>query len=141
MGLIQTEDQLKFSYISIIEGARQMDLISNVPELEQVPEVNSSSDSEDDVPPPLPPPRTESLKKDTEALEVLQNSLNVNDNVQFNGIPSVLETRQLNGYVGSTGSEAEDELEEVSKVALSNAVLKALSTNEVLRKILPANAF
>lgn len=141
MGLIQTEDQLKFSYISIIEGARQMDLISNVPELEQVPEVNSSSDSEDDVPPPLPPPRTESLKKDTEALEVLQNSLNVNDNVQFNGIPSVLETRQLNGYVGSTGSEAEDELEEVSKVALSNAVLKALSTNESSAENSPSNAF
>lgn len=63
MGLIQTDDQLKFSYQAIIEGARQLDLISLVPNLEPaVSEVSCSSDDEE-VPPPLPPPRTESLKK------------------------------------------------------------------------------
>merc|ERR1719277_2689347 len=63
MGLIQTDDQLKFSYQAIIEGARQLGLITIVPSLESdVTEASDSSD-EDDCPPPLPPPRTESLKK------------------------------------------------------------------------------
>jgi len=130
MGLIQTEDQLKFSYLSIIEGARQMKLISNVPELEQVPEVNSSSDeSEDDVPPPLPPPRTESLKKESDALEALQNSVSADEMCQFNGIPSALpETLQQNGLLNS---DLEDDLEtEQVKPAVSNPGIKALATNE-----------
>ena len=47
----------------MLQGARQLDLISLVPNLEPaVSEVSGSSDDED-VPPPLPPPRTESLKK------------------------------------------------------------------------------
>ena len=47
----------------MLQGARQLDLISLVPHLEPaVSEVSGSSDDED-VPPPLPPPRTESLKK------------------------------------------------------------------------------
>ena len=59
----------------MLQGARQLDLISLVPNLEPaVSEVSGSSDDED-VPPPLPPPRTESLKKrssedDSEAGEV-----------------------------------------------------------------------
>lgn len=66
MGLIQTEDQLKFSYQAIIEGARQLGLINLVPSLEtDVAEVSGSSD-EEDVPPPLPPPRTESLRRPAE---------------------------------------------------------------------------
>jgi len=61
MGLIQTDDQLKFSYQAIIEGARGRGLITLVPELESpVAEASDSSD-DDECPPPLPPPRTESL--------------------------------------------------------------------------------
>lgn len=67
MGLIQTDDQLKFSYQAIIEGARQLGLITIVPNFESdVPEASDSSE-DDECPPPLPPPRTESLvKKESE---------------------------------------------------------------------------
>ena len=62
-GLIQTYDQLKFSYQAIIDGARQLGLINSVPTLETPVEEASDLSSEEDVPPPLPPPWTESLKK------------------------------------------------------------------------------
>ena len=90
MGLIQTVDQLKFSYMAITEGARQANLISSdSPALaailpsktkmsascltsayasatSRVLDSSSSSDSSSDFdyglgPPPLPPPRSESL--------------------------------------------------------------------------------
>lgn len=67
MGLIQTPDQLRFSYQAIIEGAKK----SNNSENENG-DISSSNNSEiesgasenesDDEPPPLPPPRNESLK-------------------------------------------------------------------------------
>merc|ERR1719277_1760727 len=47
MGLIQTDDQLKFSYQAIIEGARQLGLISLVPSFEAVvPDASDSSDED-----------------------------------------------------------------------------------------------
>lgn len=64
MGLIQTSDQLKFSYLSIMVGARQLGLVSCVPEYTSPVAEASDSESEEEVPPPLPPPRTESLKKE-----------------------------------------------------------------------------
>ncbi len=90
MGLIQTADQLKFSYLAIAEGAKQEGLVSPdllagtkeqrsrekdrhfrfftfflyffvFPDLPSP--VLSTDDSDDDgAPPPLPPPRSESLK-------------------------------------------------------------------------------
>ncbi|XP_023345281.1 tyrosine-protein phosphatase non-receptor type 2 [Eurytemora carolleeae] len=64
MGLIQTEDQLKFTYLSIIEGARQSGLISSQLDLSDPgSELISSSSSDDEAPPPLPPPRSESLQE------------------------------------------------------------------------------
>lgn len=64
LGLIQTEDQLKFSYLSILEGSRRAGLISGANHLADITKDISSSESEDDdIPPPLPPPRTESLQK------------------------------------------------------------------------------
>ena len=67
MGLIQTPDQLKFSYIAIAAGATQAGLVESnkLSEIcQQSPRNDSSSDSSDDDmgPPPLPPPRSESLK-------------------------------------------------------------------------------
>ncbi len=87
MGLIQTPDQLKFSYLAIAEGARQaghvsdnilagkncsvcaiiLNTIYNIMLLfKGLPlqkEVALTDDSDDDgAPPPLPPPRSESLK-------------------------------------------------------------------------------
>lgn len=73
MGLIQTPDQLKFSYLAIIEGARQRGLISNdiLADLQcqRAPTSSEISDDEDEQdvhgggPPPLPPPRNESLRQ------------------------------------------------------------------------------
>ncbi|XP_053666166.1 tyrosine-protein phosphatase non-receptor type 61F [Anopheles marshallii] len=66
MGLIQTPDQLYFSYQAIIEGMKRMNN-SSFEEFEELSVVSSSSqqnsDQEDneDTPPPLPPPRTHSL--------------------------------------------------------------------------------
>merc|ERR1719244_2123427 len=55
MGLIQTGDQLKFSYLSIMEGAKQLGLVDTVPVYEAPVAEASDSDSEEEVPPPLPP--------------------------------------------------------------------------------------
>lgn len=54
MGLIQTPDQLRFSYQAIIEGMRR-----GIVDGEDA--VGSASSEEEDEPPPLPPPRNESL--------------------------------------------------------------------------------
>ncbi|KAF7269315.1 protein tyrosine phosphatase 61F isoform X2 [Rhynchophorus ferrugineus] len=69
-GLIQTHEQLRFSYQAIIEGANQL-LTSNSDDDSEA-KVNhvidgdlieeAPSSEEDDEPPPLPPPRTDSLK-------------------------------------------------------------------------------
>jgi len=57
MGLIQTQDQLKFSYVAILEGARQMGLLEGESVVAEASD--SETDDEDDIPPPLPPPRGE----------------------------------------------------------------------------------
>ena len=79
MGLIQTPDQLKFSYLAIVEGAKQLGLISKdtltnlvrppVRPLKPMDSSSSSDDFDDDIDeddenvPPLPPRRSESLVK------------------------------------------------------------------------------
>lgn len=54
MGLIQTPDQLRFSYQAIIEGMRHGTVDGE-------DAVGSASSEEEEEPPPLPPPRNESL--------------------------------------------------------------------------------
>lgn len=143
MGLIQTEDQLKFSYLSIIEGARQMGLVTNVPDLEQeVEEAESSSeDSEEDIPPPLPPPRTESLKKETEDSEegemvskatLLDTELSTASE-QFNGLPSKLETQLVNGLAAANGV-TEEETVTSSGVSADQSPSKCILTNDKLEE-------
>ena len=82
MGLIQTVDQLKFSYMAIVEGAKELGLLPRdaLSDLRGPPpppmrqdSSTSSSDSDDDddddtedddeLAPPLPPRRSESLLK------------------------------------------------------------------------------
>ena len=95
-GLIQTHDQLKFSYQAIIDGARQLGLINSVPTFETPVEEASDLSSEEDVPPPLPPPRTESLKKGatSEVVQLQDREVTITDSEpfnsteQFNNIPS-----------------------------------------------------
>ncbi|KAL1516989.1 hypothetical protein ABEB36_000812 [Hypothenemus hampei] len=73
-GLIQTYEQLRFSYQAIIEGAKQLLNPSNSDEDEDSESLpnrtrdssdlieEAASSDEDNEPPPLPPPRSDSLK-------------------------------------------------------------------------------
>ncbi|XP_060520240.1 tyrosine-protein phosphatase non-receptor type 61F isoform X2 [Cylas formicarius] len=78
IGLIQTHEQLRFSYQAIIEGVKQLLNPSNTEEGTEsnhadasyksgspggdiVEEAVTSEEEEDDEPPPLPPPRIDSL--------------------------------------------------------------------------------
>lgn len=75
MGLIQTPEQLKFSYMAIAEGARLGGYISSEVLSEIYNASNNSGrtkdgfviDESDDEggPPPLPPPRSDSLSKES----------------------------------------------------------------------------
>ena len=112
MGLIQTVDQLKFSYMAIAEGARQSNLIStDSPALSAILPSNnktkssglssayattraldssSSSDSSSDFdyglgPPPLPPPRSESLLASSSNMSPEQRLYQQNQQVYVNG--------------------------------------------------------
>lgn len=83
MGLIQTPDQLRFSYLAIIEGAKRAnaenengDRDTSSDEVESAASEDDVEEEEDDEPPPLPPPRTESLLRSavtTPASEVIEN--------------------------------------------------------------------
>jgi len=110
MGLIQTVDQLKFSYMAIAEGARQAELISSdspalsaiLPPKSKVSgsttvyasaralDSSSSSDSSSDFdyglgPPPLPPPRSESLLASNSNMTAEQRLHQQNQQVYVNG--------------------------------------------------------
>lgn len=77
MGLIQTAEQLRFSYQAIIEGAKKIlnpnskeenhieleNTISHTSDGSNNSVENDEDDEDDDEPPPLPPPRLDSLKK------------------------------------------------------------------------------
>ncbi|XP_061497951.1 tyrosine-protein phosphatase non-receptor type 61F isoform X1 [Anopheles gambiae] len=88
MGLIQTPDQLYFSYQAIIEGMKRMNN-SSFEEFEELTVVASSSqqnsDQEDneDTPPPLPPPRTHSLT--SKPLPVIPTSESVHEDFLLGG--------------------------------------------------------
>ncbi|XP_065339400.1 tyrosine-protein phosphatase non-receptor type 1 isoform X1 [Cloeon dipterum] len=62
MGLIQTSEQLRFSYLAILEGAKKM--LNRDPAVTELEIFRSEivPDEEEDSPPPKPPPRGESLR-------------------------------------------------------------------------------
>jgi len=63
MGLIQTPDQLRFSYMAILEGMKtDWDSINDNDPVEEEVNANHVNNHEEEEPPPLPPPRGESLK-------------------------------------------------------------------------------
>ncbi|XP_053689662.1 tyrosine-protein phosphatase non-receptor type 61F isoform X1 [Sabethes cyaneus] len=85
MGLIQTVDQLYFSYQAIIEGMKRMNN-SSLEDFEELSVVVASSqptsdqDTEnDDTPPPLPPPRSHSLTITQKPLPLIPNSESVHE--------------------------------------------------------------
>ncbi|XP_052567033.1 tyrosine-protein phosphatase non-receptor type 61F isoform X1 [Culex pipiens pallens] len=83
MGLIQTFDQLYFSYQAIIEGMKRMNNSSfeDFEELtEVVPAGSQDQDADtDDTPPPLPPPRTQSLTVSQKPLPMIPTSESVHE--------------------------------------------------------------
>ncbi|KAF5276486.1 hypothetical protein FQA39_LY06555 [Lamprigera yunnana] len=96
MGLIQTAEQLKFSYQAIIEGAKQLSKSTVNSEnrnldVSGIIEINNVSDncihsSDEDEPPPLPPPRLDSLNRTSyegppvnRPLPVIPNSASISD--------------------------------------------------------------
>ena len=88
----------------MLQGARQLGLITIVPSLESdVTEASDSSD-EDDCPPPLPPPRTESLKKkssedddddEDEVVEVSAGKILITDAEPYNSVYTTGDLRLL----------------------------------------------
>jgi len=139
MGLIQTDDQLKFSYQAIIEGARQLGLISLVPSFEAVvPDASDSSD-EDESPPPLPPRRTESLMKksseeDDEVVEVVEvenKKIIIADAEPYNSIyNSVLKQPLVNGNIN--GVEADGSASSSGSSAVSTNSSSETSPNKCI---------
>lgn len=63
MGLIQTHDQLFFSYQAIIEGIKRLNNPNRNDDYEEVPVITNEDeeDNDDELAPPPPPPRTLSL--------------------------------------------------------------------------------
>lgn len=63
MGLIQTADQLLFSYQAIIDGIKRLNNPNFNDDYEEVPMITNDEEGEEieETPPPLPPPRTDSL--------------------------------------------------------------------------------
>lgn len=85
MGLIQTVDQLYFSYQAILEGMKRMNNSSfdDFEELSVLVGTNqptSDQDTEnDDTPPPLPPPRSHSLTITQKPLPLIPTSESVHE--------------------------------------------------------------
>jgi len=124
LGLIQTEDQLKFSYLSILEGARQGGLISSQIDLPSRMEIVSSSDSEDDAPPPLPPPRSESLQEK----RAPQRS---DPSDPFNSIPDTLQSL-VNGEIhGESDSSSREPSFPTTPVTNSSPTKCILNNNKL----------
>lgn len=97
MGLIQTVDQLYFSYQAIIEGMKRMNN-SSFEDFEELTEIvpttavggsqEQDSADNDDTPPPLPPPRLTSLVNPTsedagKVRDELNNRLNLEKSKQY----------------------------------------------------------
>ncbi|XP_012528069.1 tyrosine-protein phosphatase non-receptor type 1 isoform X2 [Monomorium pharaonis] len=97
MGLIQTPEQLCFSYAAIIQGAKQLPLdnmdINNETTHDEIimtyDEMNNKSNhplEKDDEPPPLPPPRGESLTRSMMA-DLSPDDSSSTDNDEYGGPP------------------------------------------------------
>ncbi|XP_063925439.1 tyrosine-protein phosphatase non-receptor type 61F isoform X2 [Zophobas morio] len=125
MGLIQTPEQLRFSYQAIIEGAQQQlspnsspvenHVISPPdPIINEVGDDDVASDSDDDGPPPLPPPRLDSLKKPNgtpvdRPLPNIPNSVSCNDFHYEGDGDEYIPTGPLPVVPGDEEDEDEDE--------------------------------
>lgn len=107
MGLIQTHDQLFFSYQAIIEGMKRMnnssfDDFEDLSVVVATSQPTSDHDTEnDDTPPPLPPPRSHSLTITQKPLPLIPNSesvhadfLTYNDRDMVNNLVNLEKSKQ-----------------------------------------------
>ncbi|XP_049546027.1 tyrosine-protein phosphatase non-receptor type 61F isoform X1 [Anopheles darlingi] len=91
MGLIQTPDQLYFSYQAIIEGMKRMNNSSfedfeELTILSSVSQPGSDHETEnEDTPPPLPPPRSHSLTIGAKPLPVIPISASLHEDFLVGG--------------------------------------------------------
>ncbi|EDO63650.1 AGAP005352-PB [Anopheles gambiae str. PEST] len=83
MGLIQTPDQLYFSYQAIIEGMKRMNNSVKLTVVASSSQQNSDQEDNEDTPPPLPPPRTHSLT--SKPLPVIPTSESVHEDFLLGG--------------------------------------------------------
>ena len=112
----------------VLQGARQLGLISLVPTFDSpVTEASDSSD-EDDAPPPLPPPRTESLLPD-KAVEngdhvmIGSKMITINDCEPLNSLSNHV-NGDLNGVSGSGSGSSSSSEHSPSKCILTNNKLE-----------------
>jgi len=133
MGLIQTEEQLKFSYLSILEGAKQGGLINTqIDLLGHSADLVSSSESEDEAPPPLPPPRTESLQEKRVPAPAKEPS------DPFNSIPDTLQflvNGQANGEMEDSSGEASSPPTPLTKDSPTKCILNNNKLEERKREM------
>ncbi|XP_076679388.1 tyrosine-protein phosphatase non-receptor type 2-like isoform X1 [Andrena cerasifolii] len=105
MGLIQTPDQLRFSYAAIIDGAKELPSnnvnIDNETVTNHYDVVNNSNSpiEEEDEPPPLPPPRGESLTRSIRA-ELITNTMTKND--ELGGPPDKPLPREPSAHIDTS---------------------------------------
>lgn len=132
MGLIQTPEQLKFSYQAIIEGAKQFSKSPNDSQNCNSDTLESNSllencnhSSDEDESPPLPPPRLDSLNRMTyegppvnRPLPTIPNSASLSDfNYEDNGSIEDLQSPPSGPLPVLPGEDEEssaDELEDES---------------------------
>ncbi|CAB0005954.1 unnamed protein product, partial [Nesidiocoris tenuis] len=133
MGLIQTPDQLRFSYLAIIEGiSRDWDSINDNEPLDEdenqnwpPKEVDTSSDSsDDDEPPPLPPPRGESLTTRAQGEVVAELPLQVPPTPPDRPLPSEPPTPD-----GQPGSPTSPNSESEKRFVLQSTVVTTMVSN------------
>ncbi|XP_062708201.1 tyrosine-protein phosphatase non-receptor type 61F isoform X1 [Aedes albopictus] len=143
MGLIQTVDQLYFSYQAIIEGMKRMNNSSfeDFEELSVVATNNqATSDQEtDDTPPPLPPPRSHSLTIAQKPLPLIPNSesvhedfLTCNERDMVNNLVNLEKSKQyeISGKDRPLPPLPKDSLEKVSEAVHSSGDSGASSSDE-----------
>ncbi|KYM95493.1 PREDICTED: tyrosine-protein phosphatase non-receptor type 1 isoform X1 [Cyphomyrmex costatus] len=131
MGLIQTPEQLCFSYAAIIQGAKQLPLENMDMNNETTDEIITTYDEmnnksnhpleKDDEPPPLPPPRGESLTRSMMADLSPDGST---DNDETGGPPDKPLPSEPPNYVELT--------DENSFTSLSNYAYKYKTDDDVL---------
>ncbi|GFV98800.1 tyrosine-protein phosphatase non-receptor type 1 [Trichonephila clavipes] len=151
MGLIQTPDQLRFSYLAIIEGAKRVlsnKTVRNTPsenenltEIHSNMSVNANTDDSDVLPPPLPPRssrNSDDLSPVQTATSISYNELNggvinlESTNVKLSKSEASVNSDDNNHYTSDQTTD-EEIMHSVSEASFSNS--STLSVSESLTEL------